>query len=214
MFDPKNTAEQLFYKVVSCGPDYGECCVPRFEAVPDDLLVKLFLQCLLEAPRSEDDEMGVKYLKRQLGLVQDVVCKHGALDLASMIDGEVDRYVREAQRAIDADMHLFRARAAITLRLKDHQLGEKLGLEEFLASVLEEEQVKLHLPAEVAKKYLTLSPVVTLWFMTIKLQAQRLVKVSRQDSSAKVPQPDEEHSVKLKKKAFRKEHKRPAKSEL
>ena len=212
LFDPKNTAEQLFYKVVSCGTDYGECCVPRFEAVPDDLLVKLFLQCLIDAPRSEN-EKGAKYLKRQLGLVQDIVCKHGTLDLASMIDGEVDRYVREAQGAIDADMHLFRARAAITLRLKDHQLGEELGLEEFLASVLEEEQVKLHLPAEVAKKYLTLSPLVPLWFMTIKWQAQLLVKVSRQDSSAKVPQPDEP-LVKLKKKALRKEHKRPAKSEL
>ena len=218
MFEPHNTAEQLFLKVVSCGPDYGRCCGKRFEAAPDDLLVKLFLQCLLESPRDDEDNKpgaGIESLKRYLGLVQDIVCEHGTLDLASMIDEDIDRYVREAGSAIDGDMHLFRARAAISLKLRDHKLGEKLGLEAFLDNVMAEEQIKLHLPAGLAKKYLTVSPVLQSWFMTLKWQSKFLMDMSKKKkSSDDVKVPPDQPSVTLKKKALRREHKRPVKSEL
>ena len=218
MFEPGNTAEQLFYKVVSCGPDYGRCCAKRFAAAPDDLLVRLFLQCLLEAPRGGDvdDKPGLESLKRYLGLVQDIVCEFGSLDLASMIDEDIDRYVRDAESAINRDMHLFHARAAIFLKLQDQKQGEKLGLEEFLDSVLAEENVKLHLPAETAKKYLTISPVMHSWFMILKSQSEILTDVSsaNRKSSEKVGIPADQPSVTLRKKPLRRVHKRPERSEL
>ena len=221
MFDPHNTGEQLFYKVVSCGPDYGRCCVKRFESAPEALLLRLFLQCLLEAPRGddEDNEPGIESLKRHLGLALDILCEHGTLDLASMIDEDIDRYVREAEKAIDSDMHLFRARAAIFLKLQDHKLGEKLGeklgLEEFLDNLMAEEDIKLHVPPEVAKKYLTVSPVLPLWFMTLKWQSKFLMDVSKERKPGdKVQFPPGQPSVTFKKKPRRREHKRPAKSEL